>query len=127
VEIFIWVITVLLALVMLFSGALKAFAGKSEKLLSNPRMGWAGDFSDAGIRSIGVVEILGALGLILPAVTGIAPVLVPIAAVGLALTMLGAIAVHVRRGDGASAVVAPLIFMVLAIVIAWARFGSYPL
>lgn len=71
------------------------------------------------------VEFIGALGLILPAITGIAPVLVPLAATGLAIVMLGAAVVHMRRGDGVQAAIAPLVLMLMAIFIAWGRFGAY--
>ena len=125
-EIALWVITIILALAMALSGGMKAISGR-EKLLNNPRMAWAGDFSDPMIRFIGTAEFLGALGLILPAVTGIAPIVVPWAAVGLAVTMLGAVVVHIRRGDGAQAAIAPFIFFLMAVFIAWGRFGSYPI
>jgi hypothetical protein len=121
-----WIGTIILALAMAASGAMKAFAGK-EKLLKNPRMAWAGDFSDRMIRSIGAIEVVGAIGLILPGITGIAPILVPLAAVGLAIIMLGAVIVHVRRGDGIQAAVVPFVFMLMAIFIAWGRFGEYAL
>jgi uncharacterized membrane protein len=86
----------------------------------------AEDFSDTGVRTIGVLEILGGVGLLLPAVTGVATVLVPLAAVGLALLMVGAAATHRRRGElpmiGINAVL-----LLLAVVVAWARSGPYPL
>jgi hypothetical protein len=76
-------------------------------------MGWVEDFSDPGVRTIGALELLGALGLLLPAV-------------GLALLMVGAAATHRRRGElpmiGINAVL-----LVLAVVVAWARFGPYSL
>lgn len=62
-------------------------------------MPWVEDFSDGTVKFIGVVEILGALGLILPAATGIAPILTVLAAIGLAITMLLAAVVHFRRGE----------------------------
>jgi flagellar biosynthesis component FlhA len=71
------------------------------------------------------VEVLGALGLILPAVTGIAPVLVPLAATGLAIVMVFAAAVHVRRGDGLAAAVPAIVLGLLAAFVAWGRFGPY--
>jgi uncharacterized membrane protein len=89
-------------------------------------MGWVEDFSDTGVRTIGVLEILGGVGLLLPAVTGVATVLVPLAAVGLALLMVLAAATHRRRGElpmiGINAVL-----LLLAVVVAWARLASYPL
>jgi len=121
---FLWIAAILLAIGLGVSGFLKAIMGR-EKLMVNPRMVWVEDFSDPAIRTIGGLEFLGALGLILPAVTGIAPILVPLAAVGLAITMLGAIVVHVRRGDGALSVLVPLVLALMAIFVAWGRFGAY--
>ena len=61
--------------------------------------GWAEDFSPTTIRLIGLAEILGAIGLVLPAALHIAPVLVPLAAVGFALVMVGPAAVHAQRKE----------------------------
>jgi|AntAceMinimDraft_9_1070365.scaffolds.fasta_scaffold17559_2 hypothetical protein len=119
-----WIAAITLAIGLGVSGLVKAITGR-EKLMANPRMAWVEDFSDPAIRTIGGLEFLGALGLILPAVTGIAPILVPLAAVGLAITMFGAIVVHVRRGDGTLSVVVPLVLGLTAIFVAWGRFGSY--
>ena len=119
-----WIAAITLAIGLGVSGLVKAITGR-EKLMANPRMAWVENFSDPAIRTIGGLEFLGALGLILPAVTGIAPILVPLAAVGLAITMFGAIVVHVRRGDGTLSVVVPLVLGLTAIFVAWGRFGSY--
>ncbi|MCO1579000.1 DoxX family protein [Crossiella sp. SN42] len=118
-----WILQIVLAAAMLGAGAAKLIQGRAKLL---DKMGWAEDFSDGTFRVIGAVEVLGALGLILPAVTGIAPVLVPIAALGLAITMLGAVIVHVRRKEYGQ-LPPSAIFLVLAVVIAWGRFGPYPL
>ena len=69
-------------------------------------------------------EGLGAIGLILPAVLDIATVFVPLAATGLAATMLGAVVFHLRRGETKET--APsLVLLILAAVVAWGRFGPY--
>jgi VIT1/CCC1 family predicted Fe2+/Mn2+ transporter len=73
-------------------------------------------------KLIGAAEILAALGLILPAVFGIAPVLVPLAALGLVLIMLGAVIVHARRKEP-QPIVVNVVLLVLAAVIVWGRFG----
>jgi hypothetical protein len=88
--------------------------------------GLAGDYSPGFVKFVGIAEILGALGLILPAVTGIAPVLVPIAASGLAVAQAGAIAVHVRRKEP-QVIIGNLVLIALSLFVAWGRFGSYPL
>lgn len=93
-----WIVNIVLALLMLGAGFAKATTPK-HKLAENPRMAWAEDFSPVATRLIGIAEILGALGLILPLLTGIAPILTPIAAVCLAVLMVGATVVHVRRKE----------------------------
>ena len=72
------------------------------------------------------MEILGATGLILPGVTGVAPVLVPIAALGLAVVMIGAAITHIRRGERPFLLL-NLVLFALAVFLAWGRLGSYPL
>lgn len=119
-----WVVSIVLALAFLAAGAMKV-AQSREQLMS--KMPWAEDYSPGQIKLIGAVEVLGAVGLILPGLTGIAPILVPLAAVGLGLVMLGAAVVHIRRGDGAGAAVAPIVFALLCAFVAWGRFGAYPL
>ncbi|WP_323959536.1 DoxX family protein [Arthrobacter sp. JZ12] len=84
-EIVLWIVGGLLAAVFLAAGLMKITQPKG-KLESS--QGWVEDFSPGAVKAIGVVEVLGALGLILPAVTGIAPILVPVAATGLALLMV---------------------------------------
>lgn len=88
-------------------------------------MGWVDDFSQRTIRWIGVAELLGAVGLVLPAATGVATWLTPTAAVGLVVVMLGAVATHLRRRE-VPMVVPPLVLGLLAAFVAWQRFGPNP-
>jgi DoxX-like family len=83
-----WVAAIVLAAAFAGSGLMKQFVPKDKLVTSG--QGWAQDFSPTSIRLIGLVEVLGAAGLILPAITHIAPILVPLAAIGLALVMVGA-------------------------------------
>ena len=92
-----WIIAIVLAVVFAASGLMKQFVPKDKLVTSG--QGWAQDFSPTSIRLIGLAEILGAIGLVLPAAVHIAPILVPLAAVGLALVMAGAAAVHARRKE----------------------------
>jgi uncharacterized membrane protein len=87
-------------------------------------MAWTNDFSAGTVKLIGAFEILGAIGLIVPAVTGIAPILVPLAALGLVVVMLGAAVVHTRRKES-QVVIFNVILLLLAAVVAWGRFGPY--
>lgn len=120
-----WIATVLLALIALAAGLMK-LARSKDALLRDPRMGWAVDFSPGAIKLIGLLEVLAAVGLVLPGLTGIAPVLVGWAAIGLAVVMAGAIAVHARRNEGAATIV-PIVVLLLSAFVAWGRFGAYPL
>jgi hypothetical protein len=114
-----WIIAGLLAMAFLASGAMKLIQPK-EKLPAG--WGWVEDFSAGTVKAIGVLEVLAAVGLILPAALDIAPVLVPLAAVGLALLMIGAFIVHLRRHE-TQAIVVPLALLALAVFVAWGRFG----
>jgi uncharacterized membrane protein YphA (DoxX/SURF4 family) len=117
-----WVVAIVLALVFLAAGLSKLVQSK-EKLA--PRMAWVEDFETGPIKTIGALEVLGAIGLVVPGVTGIAPILVPLAATGLALLMIGAIVVHARRGE-AQAIPVNVVLLLLAVLVAWGRFGPYP-
>ncbi|MFC4585440.1 DoxX family protein [Sphaerisporangium corydalis] len=115
------VLQIVLALAFLMAGLLKSTQPK-EKLVTN--MAWAEDFSPGTLKTIGVLEILAALGLVLPGLTGIATVLTPLAATGLAIVMVGAIVVHARRHE-TQGVIINVVLLLLSALIAWARFGPY--
>lgn len=118
-----WVIAAGLAVIFLGAGLMKLIRPK-EKLTADPTMVWAEDFSPGVIKLIGLLEVLAAAGLVLPALLGIAPVLVPLAALGLVLVMIGAITVHARLKEGRD-VVKNAVLLLLAAVVAWGRFGPY--
>jgi uncharacterized membrane protein YphA (DoxX/SURF4 family) len=121
-NIVLWVIAGLLAAAFLGAGVMKMSQTK-EKLAASG-MGWTEDFSAGAVKAIGAAEVLGAIGLILPAVLDIVPVLVPLAATGLALTMIGAVVVHARRGE-TQAIAPSAVLFLLSAVVAWGRFGPY--
>ena len=118
-----WIVAIVLAAGFAATGLMKLFVPK-EKLV-NSGQGWAQDVAPTSIRLIGVIELLGAAGLILPAVTHIAPNLVPVAAIGLVLVMLGAATVHARRKEPMNIGV-NIVLLALAGFAAWGRFGPYP-
>jgi uncharacterized membrane protein len=122
VNIVLWVVAGVLAVAFLGAGLMKL--AQPRKKLAESGMGWTEDFSDGAVKGIGALEVLGALGLILPAVFDVATVLVPIAATGLALLMLGAAATHARRKENPMIVV-NLVLFALAAFVAWGRFGPY--
>lgn len=118
-NIVLWIVAGVLALAFLAAGLMKVSQPK-EKLAAS--MGWVDDFSPGTVKFIGTMEILGAIGLILPAATGIAPVLTPLAATGLAITMVLAAIVHGRRGEP-QMILVNAVLLVLALFVAIMRFG----
>ena len=117
-NVFLWILQGLLALAFLGAGSMK-LTQPIKKLESN--MAWVTRFPVPVVRFIGAVEILGAVGLVLPWATDIAPVLTPLAAVGLALTMVLAGVHHLRNNEAKSVPVNGVLF-VLALIIAIGRF-----
>jgi uncharacterized membrane protein YphA (DoxX/SURF4 family) len=117
-----WVVAIVLAAVFAGSGLMKQFVPKDKLVTAG--QGWAQDFNPTSIRLIGFAEILGAIGLVLPAAVHIAPILLPLAAVGLALVMVGAVVVHARRNETVNVAV-NLVLIALAVFVAWGRFGPY--
>ncbi|MFI8193986.1 DoxX family protein [Streptomyces sp. NPDC085946] len=117
-----WIIASILAVAFLLAGLMKA--GQPKEKLAASGMAWVEDYSAGAVKAIGAVEVLGALGLVLPAAFDIAPILVPLAATGLAITMLGAAVVHGRRKEN-QMIGANVVLLLLAAVVAWGRFGPY--
>ena len=114
-----WIVTGLLAAVFLLAGSTKLFIPR-QKLAEAPGGGWVLDFGAGFVKALGAVELLGALGLILPALLGIAPVLVPLAALGLGLIMVGAAVVESRRQEFRHALL-NLTYLALIAFVAWGR------
>jgi len=112
-----WGVQLLLAAVFLLVGYTHAIAPIEVAIQRAP---WAASLPVALIRFIGVVELAGALGLLLPAATRIRPALTPLAAAGLTTIMLLAIPFHLARGEG-SAVVINLVLGSLAALVALGR------
>jgi uncharacterized membrane protein YphA (DoxX/SURF4 family) len=122
VGIALWVVQVLLAPGFLVSGATKLSQPK-EKLVKN--YAWMEDFSQPTVRIIGTLEVLGAIGIELLALTGILPWLTPLAALGLVLTMIGAALTHLRRAEYGGAAV-PAVLLILAAFVTYGRFFALP-
>ncbi|MBT0567852.1 DoxX family protein [Williamsia sp. CHRR-6] len=117
-----WIIAGLLAVGFAGAGVMKLTKSPAE--LAESGMGWAADVSPAAVKAIGAAELLGAIGLVLPAAVNVLPVLVPIAATGLVIVMGGAVVTHVRRKEIPGAVPA-LVLLGLSAFVAVARFGPY--
>jgi DoxX-like family len=112
-----WIIQGLLAFAFVGAATSKLTQPRS-KLVTNKWMAWAQDFTEPQIKLIGIAELAGAAGLVLPMALGIAPDLTRAAAAGLTLLMGGAVVTHLRRREP------PMpagLFAVLAIVVAVGR------
>lgn len=121
-----WIVQGLLAAIFLMAGLMKALQSKAQiKERAGDAMSWTDDFSEFQVTGIGMLEVLGALGLILPLLTGIFPFLTPLAAAGLVLTMVGAALTHLRRGDGFQPVMMNVVLMAMAVFVVIGRFALF--
>ena len=117
-----WIVQVLLATAFIFAGVTKAFRYE----YAHATLPWVKDVPRGLTTFIGVAELLGGLGLLLPALTGILPWLTPLAAAGLALIMLLAIGFHATRREW-SAIGFNAVLLLLAVFVAYGRFVIVPL
>ncbi len=117
-----WILTLLLALAFAVLGLLKLTRPREVLLRSVP---WVEDFPQPAVRAIGAAELLGALAVLLPGALGLVPVLVPVAAVGLALLALGAVVTHLLRGERDRAVL-PAVLLLAAAAVAAGRLTQWP-
>ncbi|WFE52923.1 DoxX family protein [Micromonospora sp. WMMD1155] len=119
-----WIAAGLLAAVALLGGVTKTFVPK-EKLAATNGGGWTADAGVGFVKTLGILEILAAVGLILPAVLDIAPVLVPVTALCWVLLMVGAVITHLRH-DEAKFIVLNLLYLAVAAFVAWGRLWPEP-
>ena len=122
-NIILWSLQGLLAVLFLLTGLMKIFQSK-EVLMQ--RLGpWTEGFSKGQLAIIGLIEVAGAAGLVLPMYMDIYPILTPFAAIGLGVTMIGAIMTHLNR-DETKNMVANIIILGLCVLVAVGRFMLVP-
>ena len=92
-----WIVAGIAALVFIAAGAMKL--ARPKEALAASGMAWTEDFTSPSVKPIGLAEVLGGIGLILPMLTGVAPILSPIAGAALAILMIGAAITHIRRNE----------------------------
>lgn len=114
-----WIVQGLLALIFLFTGGMKLALPLEELTKQMPLPGWF-------VRLLGVAEVLGALGLLLPGFLRIQPHLTPLAATGLVIIMVGAIVFTLAIGGGGILVLIPLVVGLLASFVAYGRWRLAP-
>jgi hypothetical protein len=124
VNLALWIAAGLLAAVALAGGISKTFVPK-EKLAAHEGGQWTGDAGAGFVKTLGILELLAAVGLILPAVLGIAPVMVAVTAVCWILLMIGAMITHSRYGQF-KLVLLNAVYLALAAFVAWGRLGVEP-
>lgn len=117
-----WVVQVLLAAAFGMAGSMKAFTPMDELAKKMPDLAGMG----ALVRFIGFSELAGAIGVVLPALTRILPILTPAAAAGLTVVMVLAVGVHVKAGDIGGSVPA-LVLGALAAFVVWGRLRGAPI
>lgn len=116
-----WIVAGLMAIAFAVGGLSKLIIPK-ERIASLPGGRWVERVSPGFVKATGVLDLLAAAGLILPAMFDVAPVLVPVAAVGVVLLMIGAGIVRLRYGSP-KAIVGDATYLILAAFVAWGRFG----
>lgn len=118
-----WTLQVLLGLAFLAAGFMKIFTPATDLV---EMMTWVASVPNSVVPVIGILEVAGGLGLILPWLTGIQSQLVRLAAGGLVLTTIGAVILHISIGDTVGAI-APLVLGILAAIIVYGRSAVLPL
>lgn len=119
-----WITASLLALAFLVAGTFTLISGRER--LQSGGMAWVEHFPTAAVKAIALAEVLGAIGIVLPGLLGIATDLVPAAAIGFVALMVGAAITHARRGEY-GAIALNTVLLALAAFTAWGRLGSWPL
>ena len=114
-----WIVQILLALIFIPAGAQKLMQSK-EVMAQGSFTGYAADYSPGFLKTLGVLEVLGGVGVVLPWLTGILPWLTPLAAAGLAIIMIGATYVRFKRGETSMAV-GTIVFFLMAAFVAYGR------
>lgn len=119
----IWILQVVLALMFLMAGSLKTFSPIAELA---EKMPWVTEYSEGMVRFVGISELLGGLGIILPSILRIKPFLTTVAGFALGLVMILAAAYHISKSEFSAL---PMNFILggIAVYVAWARWRKFPI
>ncbi|MGW7168537.1 DoxX family protein [Streptomyces sp. NPDC054884] len=121
-NILLWILAGVLAAIFLAVGLMTVLRPKEK--LAAAGLGWVEGVNPVAVKAIGALEVLAAVGLTLPALVDIAPILVPLAATGLIALMIGAAITHARQKE-TPAIMLNLVLLAMAAVVAWGRFGPH--
>ena len=117
-HILLWVLQVLLSATLIWAAFVKLFQPIEQLKVMWP---WTGEVSPTVVKLMGIIDLLGALGLLLPSLFRFKPVLTPVAAIGIVLLMVSASVFHISRGE-TSQIGFNIVFGLLAAVVAYGRF-----
>lgn len=120
-----WVAQALLAAMYLMAGWMKLSQPMAG--LAAMGMGYATEMPELFIRFVGLMEVLGAIGLIAPAASRILPILTPLAALGLSVVQVAAIILHAVRGETAMTLPMNLVLLALSLFVLWGRIRKAPI
>lgn len=121
-----WIMAIVLGVAFTIGGLTQILLPRSRYRALAKSQEWADEFTDGQLKVIGATKTTGALGLVVPAALGIAPVLTPLAACGLMLFMTGAGTTRFRRREY-GAMAGDLLFLAAFAFLAWGRFALEPL
>jgi len=120
-KITIWILQTILIIAFMAAGLLKVYMSLPDLIAQG--MLWIADFSIVQVRIIGSLEVLAVLGMILPYILKVLPkILVPLAAVGLALTMVGGLVTHINRGDPIASIIINSVLLLMSLFVAFQRY-----
>ncbi|MEH0549143.1 DoxX family protein [Streptomyces sp. B21-105] len=121
-NILLWILAGVLAAIFLAVGLMTVLRPKEK--LAAAGLGWVEGVNPVAVKALGALEVLAAVGLTLPALVDIAPILVPLAATGLIALMIGAAITHARQKE-TPMIMLNLVLLAMAAVVAWGRFGPH--
>ncbi|SMX68639.1 MULTISPECIES: DoxX family protein [unclassified Brevibacterium] len=124
-NIVLWILTGLLAIAFGVGGATQLILTKERyRSLANSQH-WVDDFGAAHVKAIGTIKIIGVIGLVVPPLIGLLPLLSPLAACGLMLVMTGAATTRFRRSEWAL-MAGDVTYLLAFAFLAWGRFSLAP-
>lgn len=116
-----WIIAAILSTAYLAGGLSLVLLTRNAYRSIGATQYWVDDFGDGHLKAIGAIKMVGAVGLVLPGVVGIGPLLTPLAACGFALFMAGAATTRFRRSEWVS-MAGDIVFIGVFAFLAWGRF-----
>lgn len=124
-NIVLWIVTGVLALAFGIGGATQIILSKERYRSLASSQHWVDDFGAGHIKAIGTIKIIGVIGMVVPPLVGILPILSPIAACGLMLVMSGAATTRFRRSEW-GLIAGDVAYLLAFAFVAWGRFSLAP-